>query len=270
MHPFREKFSFAPGSKTDLRDIPTRDPEAFPGDKSAGQKHLNDLGHKLADLQNRLFAEHKEKILIVLQGMDTSGKNGTVRNVFRNVTPQGVHVASFSRPTREELDHDYLWRIHKCTPGSGEIVIFDRSHYEEVTAVRVNELQPELVWSKRFDHINNFEKMLTDEGTLVIKFLLHISRDEQRSRLQSRLKNPKKHWKFDDSDLIARERWEEYMDAYNDVLQKTSTAFAPWYVIPSDQKWLRNIIVSEIIIDIMDDLGMKFPDPDFDPNSYEI
>lgn len=270
MHPFREKYCVSPGSSFDLTAFPTRDSKAFDGNKAAGQKYLDELGERLSELQNVLFAEHKQKILIVLQGMDTSGKNGTVRNVFRNVTPQGVHVASFSRPTRLELDHDYLWRIHKKTPGAGEIVIFDRSHYEEVTAVRVNDLQPEAVWSKRFHHINHFEQMLTDEGTVIIKFLLHISRAEQKSRLESRLKNPTKHWKFDDSDLIARERWDEYMQAYNDVLNLTSTPFAPWFVVPSDQKWIRNIIVSEIIIDILEGLEMQFPDPEFDPNSYEI
>lgn len=270
MHPYRKKYCIQGGNEVDLRQLSTRDSDAFKGNKAEGQKYLDELGHKLSDLQNTLFAEQKQKILIVLQGMDTSGKNGTVRNVFRNVTPQGVNVASFSRPTKLELSHDYLWRIHKKTPGNGEIVIFDRSHYEEVTAVRVNELKPEDVWKKRYDHINNFEKLLVDEGTVIIKFLLHISRDEQKSRLQNRLKNPTKHWKFDDSDLVARERWEDYMDAYSDVLNLTSTSYAPWYVIPSDQKWLRNLIVSEIIIDILDALEMAYPDPDFDPNSYDI
>lgn len=270
MHPYREQYLLPPDADTDLRNLPTRDEEAFLDGKSQGCKRLDELSEELSELQHCLYAEHKRRLLVVLQGMDTSGKNGTVRNVFRRVSPQAVHVASFTRPTPIELDHDYLWRIHHYTPARGEIVIFDRSHYEDVTAVRVNELAPESVWKKRFKHINDFEEMLFDEGTVILKFMLHISQDEQKSRLKSRLANRSKQWKFDHSDIIARAKWEEYMDAYNDVLNLTNKPHAPWFVIPSDQKWLRNLIVAEILVDVLKEFEMKFPEPDFDPKTYEI
>lgn len=270
MHPYREKYRVPQNQTVDLRNIPSRDEDAFPEGKAVGYKHLDTLSQQLADLQHCLYAEHKHRLLIVLQGMDTSGKNGTVRHVFKHVTPQAVNVASFSRPTPIELDHDYLWRIHQHTPARGEIVIFDRSHYEDVTAVRVNKLAPENVWRKRFKHINDFEELLTDEGTVILKFLLHISQEEQKARLKSRLANRSKQWKFDTSDLEARNKWDDYMEAYNDVLNLTNNENAPWFVIPADQKWLRNLIIAEILVDVLNEFEMDYPEPDFDPHTYEI
>lgn len=192
--------------------------------------------------------------------MDTSGKNGTIRNVFQSVSPQGVHIASFNKPSHLELDHDYLWRIHAQTPAKGEIVLFDRSHYEDITAVRVNKLMPKSIWSKRFDHINSFEKILSDEGTTIVKFFLHIDKEAQKERLLSRLKEPEKRWKFDPSDLIAREHWKDYMDAYEEILERTNTAYAPWYIIPSNHRWLRNLIVAHIIVKTLENLKMSYPE----------
>lgn len=238
--------------------------------KSVGKEALLELSHELADLQRKLFAEKKHKVLIVLQGMDTSGKDGTIRHVFRLVNPSGVNVAAFNRPTTLELSYDYLWRVHKRVPHRGEIVIFDRSHYEDVVTVRVNKLMPPSVWKKRFKHINDFEEMLADEGVTIIKIFLHIDRDTQRERLQSRLDQPNKHWKFEDSDLVARSRWSEYMKAYEEVLFRCNTKHAPWYIVPSNAKWVRNLIVAEILVKQLKSLKMKYPEAIFDPQQITI
>jgi PPK2 family polyphosphate:nucleotide phosphotransferase len=245
--------------KIDLRKWDPSQKELFPAGKEEAQIELNKLSLRIADLQKCLYAEHKHKVLFVLQGMDTSGKNGTIRNVFQSVSPQGVIIASFNKPSQLELDHDYLWRVHAQTPAKGEIVLFDRSHYEDITAVRVNKLMPKAVWSKRFDHIKAFEKILSDEGTTIVKFFLHIDKEEQKERLLSRLKESEKRWKFDPSDLVARELWKEYIDAYEEVLERTNTAYAPWYIIPSNHRWLRNLIVAHIIVKTLEDLKMSYP-----------
>ena len=198
----------------------------------------------------------------MLQAMDTGGKDGAIRHVFDGVNPQGVRVASFKVPTPEERAHDYLWRVHKQTPGSGEMVIFNRSHYEDVLVVRVHELVPKAVWSRRYEQINNFERMLAEEGTTILKFYLHISPDEQKERLQARLDEPHKNWKFSTGDLAERKRWDEYMQAYEDMLSKTSTKWAPWYIIPANRKWLRNLLMSQIIVDTLEGLDMKYPEPE--------
>ena len=212
-----------------------RDPTdtAFSGDKQAGCKEAKSLNRRLEALQECLYAEGKHRILVVLQAMDTGGKDGTIRHVFDGTNPQGVKVASFKRPTSIELAHDYLWRVHPHTPGNGEIVIFNRSHYEDVLVVRVHDLVPPEVWERRYDQINAFEQRLAEEGTTILKFFLHISKDEQRKRLQARLDEPTKHWKFSRADLAEREHWSAYEEAYEAVLSKTSTAWAPWYVILS-------------------------------------
>jgi PPK2 family polyphosphate:nucleotide phosphotransferase len=242
----------------------------IPTCKNSANEELSRLHKRLADLQQRFFVDRRKKFLIVLQGMDTSGKNGTIRHVFRGVNPQGVHVSSFDKPTSHELAHDYLRRVHQCTPRDGEIMIFDRSHYEDVLAVRVNNLKPESVWRKRYRHINDFEQLLVDEDTIILKLFLHIDRDTQRERLQHRLDTPMKNWKFDPSDLVARDKWGEYQAAYEEVFKKTAQAHAPWYLIPSNKKWARNLLVARLVVAYLDDLQLSYPKVDFDPSSIEI
>jgi PPK2 family polyphosphate:nucleotide phosphotransferase len=230
-------------------------------DKKESQPAMQELCRELADLQRLIYAEHKRSLLVVLQGMDTSGKNGTIRNVFHLTDPVGVHVASYKKPSELELDHDFLWRIHAEAPKKGDIGIFDRSHYEDITAVRVHQLAPEKTWRRRFKHINDFERLLTDEGTVIIKVFLHIDPNEQKRRLQSRLDEPNKLWKFDASDLHARQHWDDYMVAYNDALTRTNTRWARWHVVPANHKWLRNLMVARIVVDTLNGLGMGYPTP---------
>ncbi len=246
--------------KVKLSDWDPNDKSEFKGDKKQAQPEIEKLTQKLGELHELLYAEHEHKILIVLQAMDTGGKDGTIRHVFDGVNPQGARVANFKEPTAEDLDHDYLWRIHKQVPGQGELVIFNRSHYEDVLVVRVHGLVPPDVWKKRFDQINAFEQMLVETGTTILKFYLNIDEDEQKERLQARLDDPNKHWKFRRGDLQERKRWPEYMQAYEDVLNKTSTAAAPWYIIPANHKWYRNWVISNILIDTLEGLKMKFPE----------
>ncbi len=228
--------------------------------KDTALELLHKLNAKLDLLQELLYAEGKRKVLIILQGMDTSGKDGTIRDVFYGVNPQGVKVKSFKAPSPEELSHDYLWRVHQSTPAKGEMVIFNRSHYEDVLAVRVHHFVPDEIWKKRYDHINDFELMLTQEGVTILKFFLHISKDEQKQRLQARLDDPNKHWKFRMTDLSERKLWDEYQKVYNDMIQKTSTKHAPWVIVPSDHKWLRTIVVAARIVDTLENLNMRYPD----------
>ena len=197
--------------------------------------------------------------------MDTGGKDGAIRHVFSGINPQGVRVVPFKAPSPEELAHDYLWRIHPRVPGKGEIVVFNRSHYEDVLVVRVHNLVPEKTWKKRYAHINEFERMLTDEGVTMLKFYLHIDRDEQRKRLQERLDDPAKHWKFNPGDLKERALWSEYMVAYEEMIEKTSTDHAPWFIIPSNRKWYRNLAITQILHRTLESLDMQFPDISFDP-----
>lgn len=250
-----------PGDDIKLINWDPNDETAFPGGKSEAKKALNELTDRLEALQEVLWAEQKHKLLIVLQGMDTAGKDGAIRHVFTGVNPQGIRVAGFKVPTPVELGHDYLWRIHHQTPGLGEIVIFNRSHYEDVLVVRVNELAPPERWSRRYEHINAFEKLLADEGTTILKFYLHIDMDEQKARLQARLDDPTKHWKFNVGDLRARSLWPDYMAAYEDVLNKTSSEHAPWYIVPSNRKWLRNLVISTVIVETLEGMAMKYPEP---------
>ncbi len=244
--------------------------EDMPDNKREAVKELDILCLKLADLQQRFFVDRSKKLLIILQGMDTSGKNSTIRHVFRGVNPQGVHVSSFEKPTSREASHDFLWRIHKRAPANGEIMIFDRSHYEDILAVRVNNLRPESVWKKRYQHINNFERLLLDEGTIILKFFLHIDRETQKQRLQERLDTPAKNWKFDTSDLTARERWSDYEKAHEEVFAKTSKPDAPWYLIPANKKWARNLLVARILVAHMDNLHLSYPKVDFNPSEIVI
>lgn len=231
---------------------------------------LTDLCARLDELQDKLYASQSRGLLVVLQGMDTSGKDGTIRHVFSCTSPLGVHVASFKRPTAEELSHDYLWRVHSKLPAKGEVVIFNRSHYEDVLVVRVHDLVPKEIWKRRYDEINEFEKMLTGEGTRIVKFFLDISKDEQKKRLQDRLDSPKKNWKFDPNDLVERKLWKKYMEAYDDVLSKTDTEWAPWVKVPADRKWYRNWIVSKVLVETLEKMNLKYPKPTFDPKKIKI
>ena len=264
------QYRVKPGTQVDLSAWDANDKHAFPDGKKAGKRLLNYLNDRLEALQELFYAEGKHKLLIVLQGMDAAGKDGTIRHVFEGVNPQGVKVASFKVPTRQELAHDYLWRIHQQTPGSGEMVIFNRSHYEDVLVVRVHELVPPETWSRRYHHIREFERLLVDEGATLLKFYLHIDQDEQKERLQDRLDEPDKHWKFNPGDLEERKLWPQYTAAYEDVLSKTSTDWAPWYIIPANRKWYRNLVISTIIIQTLESLEMRFPEPDFDPGDIKI
>jgi PPK2 family polyphosphate:nucleotide phosphotransferase len=251
----------APGSIVDLSARDPRDASGFEGGKREARAALDDLTTRLAGLQELLYAEGERRVLVILQAMDTGGKDGTIRHVFRGVNPQGVKVASFKRPTQIELAHDYLWRVHPHVPGDGEIVIFNRSHYEDVLVVRVRGLAPESVWSRRYDHINDFERMLADEGTTLLKFFLHISKEEQAARLRARLADPHRHWKFDVGDLAERDRWDDYERAFEAVLGRTSTDWAPWYVVPADRKWYRNLVVGTVLAQTLESFGMQYPEP---------
>lgn len=245
--------------------LDTYDPDSkagFDGGKMEGKACLGALNDQISDLQKRLWAESRQKLLLVLQAIDTGGKDGTIRRVFTGVNPQGVKVHSFGKPTEEELAHDYLWRIHHHAPANGEITVFNRSHYEDVLVVRVKDLVPESVWGERYEHIVDFEKMLADEGTTIVKLYLHISRDEQRERLQARLDNPDKAWKFHISDLDDRELWDDYRQAYEVMLSRTSTACAPWFVVPANRKWYRNLVVSNILIETLEKMNPQYPEPE--------
>jgi PPK2 family polyphosphate:nucleotide phosphotransferase len=258
-----ESFRLKPGHKIHLKDL---DASSHAGldDKDAGLAAAQHLVKQLGELQELLYAEHKHKVLVVLQAMDTGGKDGTIRKVFDGVNPQGVRVASFKVPTPIEMDHDYLWRIHRQAPGKGELVIFNRSHYEDVLVVRVHKLVPRELWEQRYEQINNFEKMLSEEGTLILKFFLNISKDEQKQRLRARLEDDTKTWKYNPADLQERALWDEYMQAYEDVLNKTSTEYAPWYVVPADHKWYRDWAVAGTIVEALQGLKMQYPQPAFD------
>jgi PPK2 family polyphosphate:nucleotide phosphotransferase len=238
--------------------------------KKASRDVLDGLNDRLEALQESMYATGRHKLLVVLQAMDAGGKDGTIRNVFDGVNPQGVKVASFKRPTELELAHDYLWRVHAKAPATGEIVIFNRSHYEDVLVVRVNNLVPEERWQKRYDHINDFERRLADEGTTILKFYLHISPDEQKERFQARLDDPTKHWKFSAGDLEVRKQWAEYQAAYEAVLSRTSTDWAPWYVIPANRKWYRNLLITQILIDTLEGMDLSHEKPDWNPEDFVI
>ncbi len=256
------RYRITPGSEFRLSD---HDPDAktgFEGGKEEGKAALPALKLKLAELQTRLWAESSRSLLVVLQAIDTGGKDGTIRHVFSGVNPQGVHVRGFKAPSDRELAHDYLWRIHQETPEDGAITIFNRSHYEDVLVVRVKGFAPEEVWSKRYGHIREFERMLSDEGTRIVKLFLNISKDEQRDRLQSRLAETDKHWKFNTDDLRDRVLWDEYQHAFTDAIAETSTDYAPWYVVPANRKWYRNLVVSHVLIETLEDMDPQYPAPE--------
>ena len=263
-----DQYRVEPGADVRLGEWSTDDDGGM--DKEAGKQQLKALNRRLEELQELLYAEGKHKLLVVLQATDTGGKDGTIRHVFDGTNPQGVKVASFKKPTSRELAHDYLWRVHRHTPGDGEIVIFNRSHYEDVLVVRVHGLVPEERWSRRYDHINGFERLLADEGTTIVKFFLHISKEEQAERLQARLDDPTKHWKFSLGDLDERKRWDDYQRAFAAMLSRTSTPDAPWYVVPADRKWYRNLVVASVLVETLEGLAMEFPEPEDDLSGVVI
>lgn len=244
--------------------------KAFHDNREVAEEEFESLREELVELQRRLYAEGRRSVLVVLQAMDAGGKDGTIRRVFQGVNPQGVRVTSFKVPSSLELRHDFLWRIHQAAPPAGMIGVFNRSHYEDVLVVRVENLVPRDVWKPRFEHINAFERLLTDSGTTILKFFLHISKDEQRERLEARLKEPEKHWKFSPLDAEKRRHWDGYMEAYEDVLNRCTTEHAPWYVIPADQKWYRNLAIARVLVDTLKDLDPQYPPPIEDLGSYRL
>ncbi len=264
-----DKFRVAPGADVRLADVETKDTNGF-ADKDAGERTLAQHSEELAKLQHRLWAENKRSLLIVLQGMDTSGKDGVIRHVFSCLNPQGLHVVSFKKPSEIELDHDFLWRIHAATPTRGDITLFNRSHYEDVLVVRVHNLVPRSVWEPRYDLINAFERTLSNEGTTILKFFLHISHDEQRERLQSRLDDPDKNWKFNAQDVEERKHWDDYQRAYEDALSRCSTEHAPWFIIPSDRKWAQRAAISSILLETLEAMNPRYPRPSIDPASFHL
>ncbi|MEX2466632.1 MAG: polyphosphate kinase 2 family protein [Gemmatimonadota bacterium] len=257
-----DRLRVRPGTKVRLDDI---DPGEDGGlDKATGKERTKELRAELETLQEMLYVDGRHKMLVVLQALDAGGKDGTVRAVFDGVNPQGVSVTSFKKPSTEELAHDYLWRVHQHTPRAGHIEIFNRSHYEDVLVVRVHDLVPEARWRKRYGHIRAFEQMLVDEGTTIIKLFLHISKDEQLERQQERIDDPAKRWKFDPADIEQRKYWDEYQDAFEAMLDETSTEEAPWYVIPANRNWFRNLVVSQIMVEKLRALDLRYPEPEFD------
>jgi PPK2 family polyphosphate:nucleotide phosphotransferase len=257
-----DRYRVKPGKRVNLKEWDPGDISAFDGGEEEAEERLLKLNRQLEDLQELLYAEHKNRLLVALQAMDTGGKDATIRHVFEGVNPLGVKVASFKVPTPEELDHDFLWRVHKQTPGRGEITIFNRSHYEDVLVVRVHRLVPAEVWRGRYARINDFERMLAEEGTTILKFFLHISKGEQKKRLQARLDERHKRWRFNVGDLKERKLWPAYMRAYEDAISKTSTRWAPWYVVPADHKWYRNLVVATIMVETLKSLKMRYPEPE--------
>jgi len=255
------RYRVKPGSKVDLKDWDPDDKSASPGSKEQDEKRLQELAARIDEQQELLYAEAKRGVLVVLQGMDTSGKDGTIRHVFHEVDPLGVRAVRFRAPTEDELAHDFLWRVHPHAPAKGEVVIFNRSHYEDVVVVRVHKSIDEPQWKRRYEVINAFERLLVDNGTVILKFYLHISKDEQRSRLQERIDNPKKQWKFNMDDLAERKLWPDYMKAYTDALAATSTEWAPWYVVPSNSKINRNLFISSVLLETLEGLKMRYPRP---------
>jgi len=250
-----------PGQPARLGERPTDDRFDLRRQSDAAPV-LRDLNARLFDLQTRLWAEDRRSLLLVLQGMDAAGKDGTVRSVFSGLNPQGVRVVSFKVPAGQEVEHDYLWRVHAQCPRLGEIAIFNRSHYEDVVAVRVHGLMPKKQWKRRYRHIREFERVLSDEGTTVVKLFLHISNGEQRRRLRARLATPEKNWKFRAADLEDRKRWDEFQRAYDDAISETSTAWAPWFVVPADRKWVRNVVVSRLLVATLEAMDPRYPAPE--------
>jgi PPK2 family polyphosphate:nucleotide phosphotransferase len=260
---YRKTLLVEPGAKVHLSKIDA----SFTGKHESHEKAAPELQkqvERLDKLQERLYADGSKSLLVVLQALDAAGKDGVIRHVFSGMNPQGTFVFGFKQPSKIEASRDFLWRAHLRAPGKGEVMIFNRSYYEDVLVVRVHKLVPHSVWSKRYDVINDFERMLSLSGTTIVKFFLHISPEEQLSRFKQRLDDPARHWKISESDYSERELWSEYVDAYENAMALTSTKRAPWYIIPANHKWFRNLAVSQIIADTMDEMGLAMPSPHVD------
>ena len=259
-----KRWRIEPRAAVDLGEHDPKNLKGAPGDEKKTGAATAKLLKKLEGLQERLWAENKRALLVVLQAMDAGGKDGTVKKVFSGVNPQGCRVAAFKEPSPIELAHDFLWRVHQVVPKHGEIAIFNRSHYEDVLIVRVHDIVPKEVWQDRYDLINDFERTLTAAGTTVVKFFLHISKDEQADRFRKRLDKPEKRWKFRTGDLAERKLWDDYQAAYADAISKTSTDAAPWYVVPADHKWFRDWVVSTVLVETLEKMDPQFPEPEED------
>ena len=257
-----------PGHKIKLSKI---DPDDTGGiTKEKALQRFCDLREKIYELQEILYAEHRRSLLLVFQAMDTGGKDGAIKNLCAGLNPAGLDVRSFKAPSAEELDHDFLWRVHKATPGKGMIGLWNRSHYEDVLIVRVHKLVPKKVWKARYDQINRFEEILTENGTTIVKFILHISKDEQKKRLQARLDRPDKRWKFNPNDIKERTRWGAYQKAYEDAVNNCSTECAPWHIVPANHKWARNVALAEVVLRTLKEMDLRYPKLSFDPKSIKI
>jgi PPK2 family polyphosphate:nucleotide phosphotransferase len=255
------------GTDVDLNSRPTR--ETFDLEEKVARKQVRKNQKSISDYQYRLFAQSRQSLLVVFQAMHAAGKDSTIKGLTTEISAQGCSVARFGKPTREELSHDFLWRVHKSVPAAGELVLFNRSHYEDVLVVKVHRWVSDSVIEERYEHINNFEKLLAERGTRIIKFMMHISPEYQLLRFRSRLENAEKNWKFNPADLDERALWNDYMAAYEQMLGRCSTAAAPWYVIPSEIRWARDLAVSEIVLQTLKDMNPVFPEPDYDVESYD-
>lgn len=262
------RYRIKPKSRVRLADFDSNDDGGL--DKEAGAAEFAGLSERLVELQELLYAEHKRGVLVVLQAMDAAGKDSTIRSVFGPVNPQGCRTISFKAPTETERNHDFLWRIHRHAPPHGHLHIFNRSHYEDVLAARVKKLVEKKQWKSRYEHINAFERLLVDDGAVIVKFFLHISKAYQKEQFEERLAEPHKRWKFNPGDLDDRALWNEYQSAYEDALSKCSPPHAPWYVVPAERKWFRNLLITRVLVETLEGLKMKYPSPTFDPRSFKI
>lgn len=260
---YRKELLVEPGKKVRLRKVDPAYTGRHDSHEEAAPKIQKNL-ERLTRLQYLLYADGRQSLLVVLQALDAGGKDGVVRHVFNAMNPQGTSVFGFKQPSKSEAAHDFLWRAHQRTPGKGEVVIFNRSHYEDVLVARVHKIVPKSVWSKRYELINGFEKMLHENGTSIVKIYLHISPEEQLARFRERLEDPRRHWKISEADYSERELWPAYIGAFEDAMERTSTKHAPWYVVPSNHKWFRDLAISQIIADTLDDMGLKLPPPQAD------
>jgi PPK2 family polyphosphate:nucleotide phosphotransferase len=258
----------SPGHKIRLSRIDAGDTGG--SNKEKALQRFCELREKISELQTILHAEHRRSLLLVFQAMDTGGKDGAIKDLCAGLNPAGIHLTSFKAPSAAELDHDFLWRIHQAAPVKGMIGIWNRSHYEDVLVVRVHKLVPRKVWKARFEQINQFEKMLTENGTTILKFMLHISKEEQKERLQARLDNPEKRWKFNVGDIKERASWSDYQKAYEDALNKCSTKWAPWHVVPADHKWARNLAIAELVLGALKEIDPRYPRISFDPKTIQL
>ncbi|MEM9703335.1 MAG: PPK2 family polyphosphate kinase [Planctomycetota bacterium] len=265
-----DRFRIKPGKRPNLNRRDSAGTQGWDEEEDADEvaEQLADCRERLAALQEKLCAERKQSLLVVLQAMDAAGKDSTVKHVFGGMNPNNVRVWSFKKPTKIELEHDFLWRVHKHAPGAGYVGVFNRSHYEDVLIVKVHQWADARTIERRYDHIKHFEELLADGGTRLLKIMLHVSKDYQLGRFRRRLRKPNKQWKFNPADLTERALWDDYQDAFEIALQKTSTKDAPWYVIPSEERWFRNLAISQLLVKTLEEMDPQFPPPDFDPANY--